>query len=220
VRLPLLAALLAAALVGALAQPPRAAAPDSDGVVAGLQRWLDGTSSLTARFKQSLVSGALGTQASESGVLYLERPGKLRWDYREPDPKIALLLGDRTFLYLEADQQYLRGTIGTEQALFPRLLAGRGRVTDLFSADLLATPKAGGHGSYRLRLTPKGGSGALAEVILTLTAGDFGIEAAEAVDESGNRTTYALSGVVRNGGVPEGIFGFEPPPGTEVVDQP
>ena len=69
-------------------------------VLAGLQAWLDGTSTLDMRFRQSLVSSALGTTANESGRMYLECPGKLRWDYLDPEKKVALLLGERTALYL------------------------------------------------------------------------------------------------------------------------
>ena len=188
-------------------------------VVAGLQTWLDGTSTLDMRFRQSLVSGAFGTTATESGRLYLERPGRLRWDYLDPEKKTALLLGDRTVLYLEEERQMIRGRLSGEQGLFPRLLAGRDRVDGLFSADLVATPSTGGRGVYRLRLLPKGDHGAVAEVTLTLRPPAFSIEGAELLDETGNRTTYAFSDVRRNRGLPEGLFAFEPPPGTEVVDE-
>ena len=188
-------------------------------VISGLQAWLDGTSTLDMRFRQSLVSGALGTTATESGHLYLERPGKLRWDYLDPEKKIALLLGDRTALYLEEDRQLTRGRLSGEQGLFPRLLAGRDRIDDLFSANLVATPSIGGRGAYRLRLVPKGDHGAMAEVTLTLRPPAFSIEGAELIDETGNRTTYAFSNLRRNRGLPEGLFAFEPPPGTEVVDE-
>jgi outer membrane lipoprotein carrier protein len=188
-------------------------------VVAGLQAWLDGTSTLEMRFRQSLVSGALGTTATESGRLYLERPGKVRWDYLDPEKKIALLLGDRTALYIVEERQMTRGRLSGEQGLFPRLLAGRDRIDDLFSADLVATPSTGGRGSYSLRLVPKGDPGATAAVTLTLRMPAFSIEAAELLDETGNRTTYAFSDMRRNRGLPEGLFAFEPPPGTEVVDE-
>lgn len=194
--------------------------PDRSAVVSGLQAWLDGTSTLDMRFRQSLVSGALGTTATESGRMYLERPGKLRWDYLDPEKKIALLLGDRTTLYLEDDRQLMRGRLTAEQGLFPRLLAGRERLEDLFSATLVATPAAGGGGSFRLRLAPKGDPGAMSVVMLTLRASSFAIESAELVDETGNRTTYAFSEIRRNRGVPTGVFAFEPPPGTEIVDEP
>jgi outer membrane lipoprotein carrier protein len=207
-----------AILALALAAAPAAASKST--VIAGLQAWLDGTTTLDARFRQSLVSSALGTTASESGRLYLERPGKIRWDYREPDPKIAILIGDRTTLYLPDDRQMTRGRLAPEQGLFPRLLAGRERVEELFDASLVATPDSGGKGAYVLRLVPKGSSQPVGVVTLTLRAKEYSIEAADLVDETGNRTTYAFSDVKRNRGVPVGIFAFEPPPGTELIDQP
>lgn len=212
--------LVVAAVLGAAAAWSRAPEEGTAGVVAGLQRWLDGTSTLTARFRQTLVSGALGTSTSEHGRLYLDRPGKLRWDYTEPDPKIALLLGDRTFLYLEDDRQYIRGRLGPDQALFPRLLAGREKVADFFEARLTATPRSGGHGSYQLRLTPRDATSGVTAVTLTLSSPDFAVSAAEVLDAAGNRIVTTLRDVVRNRPLPEGIFGFEPPPGTEIVDQP
>jgi outer membrane lipoprotein carrier protein len=195
------------------------AVAEKSAVIAGLQSWLDGTSTLEMRFQQSLVSGALGTTASESGRMYLERPGKLRWDYLDPEKKIALLLGDRTALYLEEERLMSRGRLTGEQGLFPRLLAGRDRLDALFAATLVATPSTGGHGLYRIRLVPKGEQGALTEVTLTLRPPAYSIEGAELLDETGNRTSYTFSNVRRNRGLPDGLFAFEPPPGTEVVDE-
>jgi outer membrane lipoprotein carrier protein len=188
-------------------------------VVAGLQAWLDGTQTLDMRFEQSLVSSALGTTASERGRIYLERPGKLRWDYLDPEKKIALLLGDRTVLYLEDEKLMSRGRLTGEQGLFPRLLAGRDRVESFFAASLVASPSVGGHGSYKLRLVPKGDTAALGAVTLTLRPPTYLIEGAELLDETGNRTTYTFSSVRRNRALPVGLFAFEPPPGTEVVDE-
>jgi outer membrane lipoprotein carrier protein len=192
---------------------------DKAAVVAGLQAWLDGTQTLEMRFRQSLVSGALGTSATETGRLYLERPGKLRWDYLDPEKKVALLLGDRTALYLEEERLFSRGRLSGEQGLFPRLLAGRDRLDAFFDVSLVATPSTGGRGSYRLRLVPKGEHAAMTEVTLTLHPPEFAIEGAELLDETGNRTTYAFTNVRRNRALPEGLFAFEPPPGTEVVDE-
>lgn len=216
------ALLVLAAGPSVAAAPPAAAGPASHDLVAAvraLQSWLDGTKTLEARFRQSLVSGALGATTSESGRMYLERPGKLRWDYLDPDRKIALLIGNHTELYLEDDRQLTRGRLTAEQGLFPRLLAGREKVEELFDASL-APGAAPDRGSARLRLTPKGAAGALSEVVLTVRRGDGAIESAEVLDEAGNRTTYLLMGLKRNGKLPDGLFAFEPPPGTEVVDSP
>lgn len=188
-------------------------------VVAGLQAWLDGTRTLELRFEQSLISGALGTSVSERGRLYLERPGKMRWDYLDPEKKTALLLGDHTILYLEEERTMSRGRLIGEQGLFPKLLAGGSRVRELFDDTLVATPGTGGRGSYRLRLVPKGGNDSASAVTLTLRPPAFSIEEAELLDESGNRTTYTFSEVKRNRKLPDAVFGFEPPAGTEIVDE-
>jgi outer membrane lipoprotein carrier protein len=209
------AALIVAFFLAAGAPPA-----DTSAVVAKLQAWLDGTNTLEMKFRQSLVSGALGAGTSETGRLYLERPGKLRWDYLGPDKKVALLVGDRTSLYLEDDRQWTRGRLSSDQGLFPRLLAGNERIDRLFVATLAATPSAGGDGAYRLRLAAKGTGGPIAEATLTLRPPAFGIEAAELLDEAGNRTTYVFSDVRRNRRLPDGLFAFEPPSGTEVIDEP
>jgi outer membrane lipoprotein carrier protein len=206
------AVLLAAASGGA-------PAPDRNHVVAGLQAWLDGTTRLEATFRQSLISGALGTTTAESGRMYLERPGHLRWDYLDPERKSALLVGDRTELYLEEDRQLIRGRLDPGGALFPRLLAGRDRVEQAFDARLVGTPESSG-GTFKLRLVPRGEAEGLSAVTLMLRPGTYAIEGAEILDETGNRTTYKLGSVRRNGRLPDGIFAFEPPPGTEIVDQP
>jgi len=83
----------------------------------------------------------------------------------------------------------------------------------------IGTPSTGGRGSYRVRLVPKGDHGVLTEVTLTLRPPAFSIEGAELLDETGNRTSYTFSNVRRNRGLPDGLFAFEPPPGTEVVDE-
>ena len=150
--------------------------------------------------------------------MYLERPGHLRWDYVDPEKKIAILVGDRTTLYLEEDRQMIRGRLDPSGSLFPRLLAGHDRVDDEFEARLIATPRTGG--AYRLQLVPRGETAGLSQVTLLLDAKTFAIQGAEILDEAGNRTTYALAAVRRNGKLPVGIFAFEPPPGTEIVDQP
>jgi outer membrane lipoprotein carrier protein len=194
-------------------------APDTAGVVRGLQAWLDGTKTFEARFRQSLLSGALGAQTIETGRLYLERPGKLRWDYLDPDRKVAILVGRRTELYLEDEHELQRGVLSDEAGTFPKLLAGDGRVADLFDAALVAPPQ-GVRGDIALKLTPRAAGAAVSEVVLMLHRGDDAITSALVLDEMGNRTSYEFSQPKRNGKLPVGIFAFEPPPGTEILAEP
>jgi len=183
-------------------------------LVAGLQRWLDGTRNLQGRFEQSLVSGALGSDLEEAGELYIARPGRMRWDYLDPERKVAIVDGDRTWLYLEEDEQMILGRLEGQGDLLPRLLAGEGRIADEFEASVLAGPRRTGGGAYQLQLVPRGGDQAFESVVLVLRPPRFAIEAVEVLDPAGNRVFYRFLDLRRNRGVPEELFRFAPPQGT------
>jgi outer membrane lipoprotein carrier protein len=189
---------------------------DSAAVVGRLQDWLDGTRELEGRFEQTLASGALGTGLEESGRIYLRRPGKMRWDYLEPERKVALVEGQATRLYLEEDRQLWEGRL-EDSGLLAALLAGSEPVSAVFETRLLAGPRESEDGTYRLQLVPRSEAESFREVTLTLREPEFAIRLAEVQDGAGNRMLYRFSGLRRNQGLPEGVFHFEAPPGTEVL---
>jgi outer membrane lipoprotein carrier protein len=198
-----------AALLFSSALP--AAGPDPGMVVQGFQSWLDGTEDLQGKFEQTMVSGAFGPGLAESGKMYVERPGRMRWDYLEPERKVALLDGGLTRLYLEEEMEMIEGRLEDESELLPELLTGDGRIAERFEASLLDGPE------YRLRLVPRGEGEPFAEVVLQLSRAEFAIQAAEVLDAAGNRMLYRFTELQRNRGLPQGIFLFEPPPGTSVL---
>jgi len=189
---------------------------DTAELVDRFQSWLDGTSDLQGRFEQTLQSGALGSGLAESGKLYLERPGRMRWDYLKPEKKVALLDDGKTSLYLEEEREIILGRLDETSELLPELLTGEGRIVERFRASLASAPE-GEDGAYRLRLVPLGEAEPFEEVLLLLRPPEFGIEAAEVLDAAGNRISYRFTALRRNRGIAERIFHFEPPSGTSVL---
>jgi len=149
----------------------------------------------------------------------VNRPGKMRWDYVDPETKVAIVDGNRTWLYIEEDRQLLLGRIEKETELLPTLLTGGAPLGRLFAAGLLEPAQGLGEGAYRLRLTPKDAGEVLELVILTVNPSSGAIIGAEVLDAAGNRTLYLFSDLVRNGGLRPGLFEFEPPAGTEIAGQ-
>jgi outer membrane lipoprotein carrier protein len=200
----------------------RAAADDAarGSAVKGIEAWLDGTRDLTCRFEQRLLSGVLGAGTRESGVFYLLRPGHLRWEYKHPEPKTAIVEGDRTSLYLPEDRQLIRGRLDPDQDLLPALLAGRGAIGKLFDAESLGDAGSGAARTIRVRLVPRSATRGVEEVVLTARGPEYSIERAEVLDPAGNRMEYLFTRVRRNTGLSESVFAFEPPPGTEIVESP
>lgn len=189
---------------------------DAGDVLGRLQAWLTGTRDLEARFDQTLISGAFGAGVEESGRMFLERPGRMRWDYNDPEVKIALVDGDRTWLFLAEEKQLWEGRLDEADSLLPTLMAGSEPLSNLFDASLVETPKSR-RGLYRLRLAPKGASETFEEVVLTLRGPDFALEEVEVLDLTGNRMRYRFTRIQRNQGLPEAAFRFEAPAGTEIV---
>jgi outer membrane lipoprotein carrier protein len=164
-----------------------------------------------------MISGALGAGMSESGKLYLERPGRMRWDYLKPERKVALLDEGKTSLYLEVEQEIILGRLDETSELLPALLTGEGRIIERFRASVATLPEGEDAGTYGLRLAPLGEAEPFEEVLLLLRPPECGIEAAEVMDAAGNRISYRFRELRRNKGIAERIFLFEPPPGTSVL---
>jgi outer membrane lipoprotein carrier protein len=187
-------------------------APAEAGPLEALERWLAGTETLEARFRQVLVSHALGAGAEEAGRLYLERPGRMRWDYLEPERKVAIVEGERARLYVEADAQLWEGALEPSERALPALLSSERSLADLFE-----TREAG---ADRVVLLPRTQDEAYEELTIAVDPRDGAVQSVEVLDAAGNRMRYEFSGLRRNAGVPPEIFEFEPPPGTEVVARP
>jgi len=191
-----------------------ASAEEESPALAGLQRWLDGTKDLQARFEQSLLSSALGAGPSESGRIYLRRPGRMRWEYTTPESKIAVLVDDRTQLYIAEEKRLHVAQLPKDDASLAGLLAGSQPLSALFVATSL--PDEGGR--TRLKLVPKSPTSAAQEIVLDLDPKTSAVARVELLDQGGNRMAYTFTALKRNAGVPDSLFRLNPPRGTEVVE--
>lgn len=191
-----------------------ATAAEEDPALAGLQHWLDGTKDLQVRFEQSLLSSALGAGPSESGRIYLRRPGRMRWEYTAPEKKVAVLVDDRTQLYLPAEKRLHVAQLSKDDAPLAALLAG----TQPLSAVFAASPLPDEGGNTRLKLVPKSPTSNVQELVLGLDPKTSAVLRVEWVDQGGNRMGYTFSDLKRNAGVADSLFRLDPPRGTEVVE--
>src|SRR3954463_11699526 len=84
----------------AIAQQP---APSLDKVADDLDRHYNDLRSLRAGFTETY-RGA-GITRTESGTLWLRRPGKMRWDYMEPREKLFVTDGKIAYFYVPGERQ-------------------------------------------------------------------------------------------------------------------
>lgn len=72
-------------------EPPRSAQQET---LAKVEQYLNNISTLVADFTQVAPNGELS-----GGTLYLQRPGKMRWEYRPPTPILIVSTGETLVYY-------------------------------------------------------------------------------------------------------------------------
>ena len=161
-----------------------------------------------------------GTERTESGTLWLKKPGKMRWEYRSPTEKLFLSDGQDAWFYVPGDHQVrktpmrklddLRSPLG--------LLLGKTRLEKELQQLSLApdiaplTP-----GDVVLRGVPRAMADRVSQVIVEVTPENrISRILIEGVDES--VTEYRFNNQKENLEIGDQGFRFVPPPGVEVVE--
>jgi outer membrane lipoprotein carrier protein len=155
----------------------------------------------------------LGREVVESGVVSVKRPGRMRWEYKEPEPKLFVSDGRTFSFYVPADRQVVVSEQDPERSLAARLLSGRGGLMDEFEASLDEPLEAG---VFRLRLVPRRPQSDVERAILDVEASGR-IRSILLEDIQGNRTRFRFENVRENTGLRDSLFRFDVPAGVEVI---
>ena len=160
-----------------------------------------------------------GTERTETGTLWLKKPGKMRWEYRSPESKLFLSDGQTAWFYLPRERQVRRTPVKQLDDLRSPLglLLGKTRLEkELQPLSLAPDISPLVPGDVVLRGIPKALAERVNEVILEVTADDrIARIIVNGVD--GSETEYRFSGQEENIEVSDQRFRFIPPPGVEVM---
>ena len=148
----------------------------------------------------------------ERGDVKVKRPGRMRWEYRDPERKTFVSDGQRFFFYVPADRQVVVRDQDPSRSLPALLLSGRSGLLSEFDPVL----EPGGPGRSRLRLTPKTPDPEIARVFLDVDA-DHRIRAIQVEDGQGSETLFEFEDIKENVGLPDATFRFEVPRGVDVI---
>lgn len=204
-------------MLAVAAAPATARKPRLDELVDRVQTAYDGLDSLEADFVQRLESVALGAPQEESGRLFLQRPGRMRWEYVEPEEKLAVVDGERSWLYIPAENQAILGTMAevTDSGAAGLLLAGRVDLRRDFRIERLDGPEAAGQAG--LRLVPREPTEEFASIDLTVGLDDLLPVRIVVRGQLGDVMEYRLRNVRTGVPLDPDLFRFEPPPGVDLV---
>lgn len=183
-------------------------------LAARVDRHYDQLHSLKAGFREDYAG--MGMTRTESGTLYLRKPGRMLWQYATPAGKIFLLDGKYGWLYTRGDAQVQRMPAKQLDDLRSplRFLLGH---TEL-EKELTGLKLEGvSNGLYTLSGLPKGQENRVTRLKLTVTAAGA-ISTIEIVEVDGATTRFTFTGEQPDAAIPAETFHFTPPPGLPVVD--
>jgi outer membrane lipoprotein carrier protein len=168
---------------------------------------------IVARFSQSYRSGMLGREVVERGTVSIKRPGRMRWDYEEPEKKTFVSDGKTFYFYVPADKQVIVSEQDEQRSLAARLLSGRGGLGSEFAATIEAPLE---EGVVRLKLMPRQEQPEVERAFIDVEPSGR-IRSLQLEDAQGNRTRFRFERVRENTGLKDELFRFEMPKGVEVI---
>jgi outer membrane lipoprotein carrier protein len=177
----------------------------------------NGMQTLQADFTETY-AGA-GIARTESGTLWLKRPGRMRWEYHQPHEKLFVTDGKTAWFYVPGEKQARKLPARKLEDLRSPLayLLGRTKLEKEFSGLSLAVDKKPEiPGNVALRGIPRH-LGGISEVLMEI-APDGGFARIEVDQEDGSTTTFQFANQKENVAISEQRFHFSPPPGVETIE--
>jgi outer membrane lipoprotein carrier protein len=183
-------------------------------LVEKLQKYWDSAKTYRANFVQVVYAKRLGTRDETEGILYVSKPGRLRWESKS-DPSFQIMDGKK-LMYVHSNKRrgttvvdILEDTTKTVDAKALQFLAGTGNFKDSYKVTLVTDkPKVA-----EIKLVPKGGGSE--SYIAEINKSSYGIESL--TTESGDtRAKIKFSDVKTNVELDEKLFKYEPKP-TDII---
>jgi len=223
--------LLIAALAAISSLQPNAA--KAQALVKAVESKYAGARTLEAAFFETYRAGSGGGQA-ESGTVYFSKPGRMRWEYESPEPKLFIVDGKNVWFYVPADHTASRASLKTsEDWRTPlALLTGKIHLNRLCAQIELLDKANGGSGFGDLPNDPRNRilrcfphkpsepdeQAAFREILFEVTPNAELVRVV--IREPGEvQTEFRFGNWKENVELAESKFHFEPPPGVAIVNE-
>jgi outer membrane lipoprotein carrier protein len=161
-----------------------------------------------------------GMERTESGTLWLKKPGKMRWEYRSPREKLFVSDGRDAWFYVPGDRQARKTAAKKLEDVRSPLafLLGKTKLEkELQGLSLARDVKAVEAGDTVLRGVPQGLADQVSEIVLEINPAHE-IVRIILQDVDGSATEYRFTEQKEGVAVADGKFEFKPPAGTETVE--
>ena len=203
---------------------------DASAVIRLVQTFYEQTETLQADFKQTRYTRLYDRYDHARGRVVFKKPGKMRWDYDQPNGQVFVTRGDKLLIYQPPEEgekggQLIERALGEDQlpAAFS-FLTGSGNLDKDFDVRLLEHDNPKFKDGYILQLVPRQPSPNYEQLVFYVRTVESGNKRAGVVqrvliiDAAGNRNRFDFSKIKFNRDVPDRRFSFRVPKGTQRVN--
>lgn len=162
-------------------------------VVDEVQKFYANIKQVTALFRQSVTNETFGSTKTSDGEVYIMKPGKMRWEYKEKKKdkvvvkKSFISNGSNLYVVEHDNLQVIKKNLQND--LMPvavSFLYGKGDLKTEFTAAIDKSGKYGGKGEIVLKLTPKQPSAQYKNLFLVVSPDNYRVTQSVIIDSSNN----------------------------------
>jgi len=197
-----------------------ATAANADQVVDQVQKFYKNITQVTAKFRQVVKNATFGRETTTDGVVYILKPGKMRWDYfaktkkgkKAPITKSFISNGSYLYVVDKQNKQVIEKTL--DKNMLPvavTFLYGKGDLKKDFSAELDTTAKKpyGAKEDLLLKLTPKAASTQYKTLYLVVAKDNYRVKESIIIDGANNVNHFRFFEPNFDSKIPDSRFKFD-----------
>jgi outer membrane lipoprotein carrier protein len=190
------------------------AGPDVAGLLRGVENRYNRATTLTVRFEQTYEAPRRGPR-TEAGLLYLRKPGRMRWQYSEPAGKLFISDGRMIYLYTPANNRVERSKMKQSEDMRAPLAFLLGKL-DFWRDFRRFVSRQEGADTWIIA-EPSSARAPFTRVEFRV-APSFEIRQLIVAGDGGSRMEFRFDQEQLNPPLQDSLFRFQPPLGAEIVE--
>ena len=186
---------------------------DLETMLTGIENRYSGRD-FTATFFQRSRLAAIDITETAKGKAFFSHPGKMRWEYQEPETHEIITNGKTLWIFRPEDNQVVQGDART----FFKAGAGGAFLSDirLVREDFTITLERNDNGFAELLLIPKQKNPEISSIKIRIFQDSFNIDRVETTNVYGDTTTLEFMDIEFRK-LPPSLFDFIVPKGTDLL---
>jgi outer membrane lipoprotein carrier protein len=158
---------------------------------------------------------------TEAGILFLKRPGMMRWEYKTPTEKLFVSDGKLIYFYLPGERQVQKTKVreSSDQRIPFLFLLGKGNLKRDFSKiEWVSDMEPVFPGNKMIYAYPKQGIDEFSKILMEFDPYRYQLQRVTVFEIDGATSEFVFSNIRENIGTKTTLFNFKIPPNVEVLE--